>query len=409
VVVGVPATVRFENGLLKINHADNFALLRKKNRALNEKKHFSCSFKISDNSSAHDILCLIDEAKKQIQAHLAIVYTNINLNWCAQLDNTLLNDHEVFVELVLTRKMHMLIREGSFTQKLKYIILVGLRPEITRQNEFLEIQEFMWLQGQIKKIGIPNHFENGMGVKRIHAVHPYYIRYDDEVREELKVTQAIHSSDNPLFVSSHNSLCYALEMCELGATLVINGHWAHGKATMYGVWDLASAEVMAQNIAQVINLYPGKIAHINLLGCESGALDPELKNTKCKNQLFFKYEEKPEKSQREMAEFRNRAIFISEHGESIFATNSLAFLLLLKLNDPTIAVSAPPSLDYPFPVKDSRFNIGSDSSMWKIQQHYWKASAHEQETYRLLRETKSITQINASVMNTHSKRPWRLR
>ena len=91
---------------------------------------------------------------------------------------------------------------------------------------------------------------------------------------------------------------------------------------------------------------------------------------------------------------------------SCFVFCDLAFLLLEKLNDRAIAVSAPPSLDYPYPPENPRFNIGSDSVLWKTKSHAWLDSKHEQESYRLLRKTKSITQVHASAMLTHRKKPW---
>ncbi len=402
----MPLDISFINNVIVISDNENRALLRKNTNKTAGAGNYFCNFIIDDAATVQDIINFISETRKQIQALLSFTNGDVKIHWFEHVDNTLLGDSVISVELLLTRKMHRLVSVGNFAQKLEYVRLVGLRPEIARQSEFFEIQEFRWLQGQLRKLGIPNHIQNTGAVRRIHVVHPYYLRHDEEVCEELKVTHAIHSKDNPLFVSSHSSLCYALELCEPGTTLVINGHWAHGKSMMYGIWDMANSEGMSKNISDVVNKYPGKIDHINLLGCESGALDDELSDNTCINKLFFKYDKKPEKALREMAEFRNRAHFISAQGESVFHPNSLAFLLLAKLDDRSIAVSAPPSLDYPFPPENPRFNIGSDSVLWKTKSHFWLDPTQGQESYRLLKKTKSITQVHASVMLTHRKKPW---
>jgi len=238
-------------------------------------------------------------------------------------------------------------------------------------------------------------------------VHLDYIEHDEEIREGIKVTQFKHSKDNPVFVESESSLMYALEHCINGSTLVIDGHWVHGGNSTFGVWALGPAHEIAKKIADVVNSFPGKVAHINLLGCKSGSLVTKKERSICDSKVFFKYSIMPSKENREMAEFRNRATYVSESkGDIVFHPNSLAFQLLSKLDDQKIAVTAVPSYGYPYPPEDPKFNIASDSEQWNTKQHYWlKNKEKEEDIYYKLRTTKSITQINVEHITSSSKSP----
>lgn len=319
----------------------------------------------------------------------------------------ILNFISEYKQVPLTRKMHRTIREAGYIQQIQYLDLVGLQPEIARQEQFQDAVNLYKFQTRLNHIGVKNCFaKDVLQSKRIVAVHPTYVQVDEEVIEGLKTMPLKHQEDNTVFVESDVSLEYAIENCLPDATLVIDGHWMHNKKCMHGVWDLVNAEEIATKITNIINNNPGKIIHINLLGCEAGVLrkdvDPNILENK---QLFFKYDknQRPLSANRECADMRNRAIFISENNQSLFDPESFAYQVLSKLEDKSIAVTATQSLVYPYPVKNPRFNIASDASNWKAENHYWR------DPDARLNNLKSITQVDSRFVVGHPKRPWSLR
>lgn len=125
--------------------------------------------------------------------------------------------------------------------------------------------------------------------------------------------------------------------------------------------------------------------------------------------LFFKYDHKPELVERFMGAQRNRATYISKNHESVFSPDSLAYKVLSKLLDPSIAVTATPKLLYPWPPQDPVINIGSDTEEWKSSEQVWAANPNKDPLCVRLGQVKSVTQINATQSMSNSKRPWKFR
>jgi len=349
----------------------------------------TCKFKFSNDVSAEEIIQTIQAANNEYRL------TN--------------GDSSSKIDFQLTKKMHQKIREGSYLQRVRYVQLVECVDAIWRQDQYRDAVNFYEFMQSLKSMGIVNYFDSEFKSKRIIAVHHQYVKRDEEIREGLKVMHHKHKEDYPVFVESEASLIYALNDCLPGSTLVVDGHWVHGKSVRHGVWDPSNAEELAEKIANLVNNMPGKISHINLLGCESGMINSSLEGVIVRKNLFFKYDHKPELKTRFMAEQRNRAIYVSTANESVFSPDSLAFKLIAKLADPSIAVTATPKLLYPWPPNSPRINIGSDSDNWKDEPQAWEPNTSPEETCALLGEIKSVTQINSTEIDTHSKRPWTYR
>lgn len=309
------------------------------------------------------------------------------------------------LDLALLCKMHQVVCKGSYIARIKYIRLIGCVEQISRQTQFKDALDFSAFERILARNRINNFFASEFKSKRIVAVHPLYLEFDEEIREGLKVMQQKHPEDNTVIVNCEKALAYALKDCLPNATLVIDGHWTHNEQSRHGIWEAACAKEIAERIAELVNAHPGKISHVNLLGCESGKISNNLEYIVNKN-LFFKYDHQAPTVDREMREMRNRAIYVSTNGENIFDPNSLAFQVLRKLHDPTIAVTATPKLLYPWPPEDPKYNIGSDTKNWKDKSQAWELNTTEDELSRKLGQVKSITQVTSK---TTSKCPWALR
>ncbi len=308
--------------------------------------------------------------------------------------------------LHLQKRMHQVIRVGTFAQRVAYISLVGMQDAIWRQAEFRDAVECFEFSSQLSRVGIVNHFASDKQSRRIIAVHPHYVEYDEEIREGLKVMHYKHAADNPMFVCSEQALILALDTCQPGSTLVIDGHWEHGKSSLHGVWDPSDATTLARRIAELLNARPSKIAHVNLLGCHSGYVNPHLDGVISTEHLFFKYRCDKHKADREMATQRDRATYVSINQESVFAPDSLAHQLLDSLSDDSIAVTASAKMLFPWPPEDPRMNIGSDSEVWKDAKHCWQPSTDADDISASLGQVKSVTQISVRYEEDHTKAPW---
>ncbi len=355
-------------------------------------KPYTLEFIFNPLANADEILNAIKDIKAQVEKML-------NLPTGCSIE---------VVNFILRRKTHQKIRDSDYIQRIKYIDLVGMRDEICRQEQFRDAVFFHKFNEMLRKLRILNYFTSDFKTKRIIAVHPKYVEIDDEIREGLKVMHYKHAADHPVFVESEQALFCALNDCLPGTTLVIDGHWVHNKQSMHGVWDVCDAATLATKIANLVNLFHGKIAHINLLGCETGAVAPFL-DQKIADGLFFKYDIRPELLERKMALQRNRAIYISNGKSTVFSPGSVAYELLHRLEDTNIAVTATPKLLYPYPPEDPQFNIGSDSEEWKVKTHFWNETLNPNQIVKRLGEVKSITQINIENLKTCNKTPWHLR
>lgn len=338
-----------------------------------------------------DVISVFEEQKFRSQNEVPNLLANLELN------------------LHLIRSMHHVISKSSHIQKIRYLQLVGDRPEISRQDGFREAVNFYNFNNKLSAIGILNYFASEHKTKRIIAVHPTYVDDDEEITMGLKVMHHKYPEDYPVFVESEESLKYALDDCLIGTTLVIDGHWEHKKKSRHGVWWYDTADNISQKIADAVNAVPGKITHVNLLGCESGKIDNKENSAFNKNMLFFKYDQKPTSADRDMGLLRNRAVYVGTKEDSVFDDESLAFQVLARLSDPLIAVTATPKILYPWPPEEPIFNIGSDSENWEDKPQSWIHKGDESELSVLLGEIKSVTQINPATIASHSKRPWKYR
>lgn len=315
------------------------------------------------------------------------------------------------------RKLNRLIAtKGTLLQQIEYLGLVGItdaidrRPDLRNAANYHKFCETL-CQNRIVNPSLAIHAEKQFNepIRRIHAVHPLFLK-DPEIRSGLYISQRKDTEhDKVLYVCSPETLKLAIEHCAPNATLIIDGHWLHDKIATHGVWEQVSAEQIAQALNELLTEYPGKISSIRLLGCEAGYLSdfetiPETFNP---TTLIFKENRSAHFFQKEMAEFRNRAVYFSHHGESPFAECSLAGKIISQLPPSGIKVSACASRTYPFPADgQSIFNIGSDAKEW-VGPHFWATpSAANPVWYTKLQRLKSITFIQQSAIAHQLAPQW---
>lgn len=354
---------------------------------------YQCDFKVAPHSTPQNILDALTYVYHtylpQLQNqhnHSPITYGNILTCDHTELDG-------ILFDLVVNQRMNKVFSNATFIEQIEYIHLTGLRPEITKQIAYKNVVDFFKFQKILQSRGIQNNFLTNVRPKRIHAVHPTYAEYDDEIGDGLLVTMRKHPNDHTVYVESIESLEASLNHCEPGSTLVIDGHWLHGKTSMHGVWENVDAETLSQNIASLIKKYPGKISKINLLGCESGTLRDNIDETINPSHLFFKFKNlssDPNDPLAHIANFRTRALYVPESTEVIFDDTSLAGRLIQTLDDKSISVTATPRLGYPYPSLSPEINIASDSKQWDLP-HFW-LHTERSELYNLCRNTKCVTQ-----------------
>ncbi len=348
---------------------------------------FECNFKLQHATSAENVITAILQAKQKISEQYPFP-----IKWGETQFQEDVNQFKetALVDLKLTKKMTSLISAGTFLQQVKYILLIGLRDAITKNQYFKEAIEHIHFQQQLESRNIKNDATFSPPFSRIHAAHPADVEHDDEIGQGLLVTTHQHPNDNPLYVGSPTALALALEICEPNSTLVIDGHWQHGLKSQHGVWDYADAETISNNIADLININPGKISKLILLGCESGTLENDLDNTITTANLFVKNRIKSTPYE-EVANFRHKLLYVPQDEESIFAPGSLARQVLDKLEDKKISVTATPALGYPYPAGQPHINIASDAPSWESE-HFWQEEADNSALYNYCRQTKSVTQ-----------------
>jgi len=139
----------------------------------------------------------------------------------------------------------------------------------------------------------------------------------------------------------------------------------------------------------------GKIAEFNKL---SKDFNP--------NNLIFKDDCLLNFNEKEMAMFRNRAIYYTLNEEIPYDIDSLAAQIMKYL--PNLKrISATPSYGYPYPVQEIPiYNIGSDTMAWR-DQHYWISNDELFDTlgysswYKKLHKLKSITVIRDIISNNN--------
>lgn len=353
-----------------------------------------CRFTLAKNITANQILELISAAKQQIE------FTALAEGKLSSLK----------INFTLTNRMHQIIREGTYLQRIQYIQLVGKHDSIFRQDQFSDAVAYYNFDEILRKERILNYLFSNTKSRRIIAVHFQYAKYDEEIREGLHVMPRKHPTDNCVFVENEEALEYAVGNCSIRATLVIDGHWLHNEECIHGVWDKHNAEELAHKIADIVNTYPGQIAHINLLGCETGHIAQSLDGRILPNRLFFKYDQKPGARYREMGDQRNRAIYVSaDEQDSVFCPESLAYKVCAKLKDRSIAVTATTKLLYPWPPENPVMNIGSDTDEWKNPNQTWEDTDLKDQYCERLNKVKSVTQVDISHSHTHTKRAWAYR
>jgi hypothetical protein len=293
--------------------------------------------------------------------------------------------------------------EATLLQQIEYLSHMGVTDAIDRRPDLRIAVSYHQFCSKLAQNGILNaSFEVAVisSIKRIHAVHSIFLG-DPEVLAGLQIPFSKNQSDTDqvLYVCNPETLELAIAHCERNTVLTIDGHWEHGKKATHGVWETSNAEEIALELTNLLRKYPGKIHDIRLLGCESGFLSSfhALPTDFRSGSILFKDECVPSLLEKEMAEFRNRAIYYSVNGEFPFAIDSLAGSILRQLADLSLemVLTAAPSRTYPYPVSTkSRFNIGSDSLEWSDSGHFWHSISADKEIpewYRKLNRLKVIT------------------
>jgi hypothetical protein len=248
-------------------------------------------------------------------------------------------------------------------------------------------------------------------IRRIHVIQVEFLD-DPEIFSGLNTTYSKNTdNDKVLYICSEQLLALALQFCLPGITLIIDGHWEHDKLNDHGCWENASSSSIAMALKRLVTAYPEKIKYIRLFGCESGKIAEfnELSEYFNPDNLLYKDDYLSSFHDKEMAKFRNRAIYYtSSNEENPYAENSLAAEIMHHL--PNInRISAVPSYGYPFPAQEkSLYNIGSDSMAWR-EEHYWNENELMDALgyptwYKRLHHLKSITVIRG-VQDKHNQWP----
>jgi hypothetical protein len=280
--------------------------------------------------------------------------------------------------------------QGTFTEQIWYLRYMGITDKIDRRPDLQAAVEYYRFVQRLKELNVTNRWlplhDNDplfidSPIHRIHAVHLDYL-YDAEISAGLHVfiRKNIFPEDQVLFVCNPKSLESAIQLCAPHATLTLDGHWMHSspessfiRPITYGVWWHATPSMICDDLYQLMTIYPNKIDYIRSLGCHCGKLidSNEILMLHCQEQQFtFKDEYVPQFYEREQALFRNRAVFVSEQGESPFDEFSLAGMLFQRFISSTppipIVLSASISYVYPYPahVPQAIFNVGSDGDEW---------------------------------------------
>lgn len=292
---------------------------------------------------------------------------------------------------------------AKLLEQIYYLSFMGVTDAIDRHPDLRTAVTYHKFCKALAKMSINNPpFLAGEGdsrssglIRRIHAVHPDFLD-DPEISAGLHISiQKNTPQDQVIYVCSPETLALAFECCELETTLIIDGHWQHKYRMTHGVWEQASARDIATQLKDLVSCYPNKVKSIRLLGCEAGYLSSsdELATTFNPDGLFFKDECVDGFAEKEMAEFRNRAIYYSNEGCFPFAVDSLAGEILLMLATESIKVTATHSRTYPFPAGQlkARFNIGSDATEWCGPKMWKKIKSNQPDWYKKLQHLKSIT------------------
>ena len=308
------------------------------------------------------LLKLLKELR--IQATSALQAQGMDVTWLHPFNGEIKSketDNEIcptaIIYFVSTKPMIQIMADAPFAEQREFVNLVGVSVAIGRHSQYKPSVTWYEFQKTLRREAIENNTQTGVEAKRIYAVHPLYMK-DDEIRSGLRIANLKHPQDNTIYVESEGSLHLALEKCQPLSTLVIDGHWVHGEASLQGVWSAFPAAILAEHIANILKQYKGKVAHVILLGCQAGHLSDSAVRALDEKNLFIKSIQHPLSLQREMAKFRDRAIYISDAGEMPFDPDSLAGQLFNKIQDEGIAVTASHSNTYPYPVDSkAQFNI----------------------------------------------------
>ena len=359
-------------------------------KAINQ---YECRMTIKSTEPA-EILSTLENAKQETKKLLSKSHSSSTIPESTSIEQIIQwnqscekeEDNTIFVHFQLPKKIFGQFSQASFLQKELFVKLVGLRDNITKQPEFRGIVEFYHFQNFLKGRGVKCKLLEAKAIKRIHLVHPEYVAHDDEVGEGIRVTENKHPEDNAVYVGCEDTFQIALEKCEMGSTLIIDGHWEHKCKCMHGIWDACDAEDLANNLVTLLHQFPGKISRINLWGCESGVLKRNLDKVLRTERLFVKCRDNDKFP--DMKDFRKRVLYVSEE-ENPFHEKSLAHEIWSRLEDKSISISAVPSLGYPYPPDSPCINIASDASDWK-EPHFWWTVEELSKLYTFCRTTKAV-------------------
>lgn len=358
-----------------------------------------------------------DEILKYLKTTKEAILKNAGSAWLAHpLDiHSLTSANLKYYYLEPSKKLNRIFAENAnIEQQIQYLSLMGINDAIARHESLGEAVKFHRFNTSLASLKIINpsiELDDNEKfiepIRRIHALHPMFLK-DEEIATGLQISQKKNTSeDKVLFVCSLESLKLALKHCAPNTTLIIDGHWLHGKKNFHGVWEAADAQQIAKNLGDLLSKYP-KINSIRLLGCEAGYLAPieDLSGIIHRNSFFFKSNLDPGFAKRPMHRFRNRSVYLSKNGEHPFASSSLAGRIIEHLPDSPIKISACHSRTYPYPPSNSEYNIGSDSQRWGST-HYWQSPNQEwPEWYVNLHQLKSITFIKETEKNDVGEPHW---
>lgn len=302
------------------------------------------------------------------------------------------------------------VQKASFAQQMVFLNVLGLTMQIERHDDFRQAVIFFKFQQYLLKLGIanppiPDSAAMPLNIKRILLVHPQYLE-DPEIAAGLHVSPRKNAADNHVFfVCNMASLRMALAYCDKNTTLIIDGHWVHDHAISYGIWTQKNAIEISEDIKALIDEFPGKIGSIRLLGCHSGKLRTrdQLASDYDEAHFIFKDRVIDDFKQLDMSLFRNRAVYLSQAGESPYVENSLASRMYEKIKDLPIRLTASPALTYPYPsgVAASQYNIGSDSEQWCMPPAWAIVQTADLPWYMKVNCLKSVTIIKVSEASDH--------
>lgn len=368
---------------------------------------------ISKNLSAQDVLNDLRQYRLTNQNWLIHpVSTPINTNYHIKTSTESKETAPVnYYFFEMSNKLNKLFSSNAtLAEQIEYLSIMGVTDSIDRNPNFRTAVNYHHFNKKLNTMSINSanissteSNETSSNIKTIYAVHSDFLE-DPEICSGLGIPgKKLQDPAQIAYVCCPETLELALKLCEQNSTLIIDGHWQHNKKSTHGVWEVANALDIANQLELLITKHPNKLSSIRLLGCGSGTLKTleELQEGFDKNNLIFKSDCLSDFSNKEMSQFRNRAIYYSDNRVSPYASTSLAGEIFNKLSHKNIIITAPPSITYPYPTgaPNACFNIGTDSLQWTGTQRWNDRTSNEPVWYKRLNQLKSITVISGPLPN----------